>query len=809
MSCLPTPVTTLFSTSTSFIASTITTSSAVLITPSPSISIWITTICSDASSSLEDARIESAATSISASSSFVATSTFSIPNDTSSNDEHISSDTNTFAGSSSNSVISSELPLSTGASPAITATFTISNSQTIAGTPTTTSSSSSFTSAVDTTQLRKRQSDLGRRQQQDGCRTITSSSTVWAAPTTSWSLVYSTFTDSTSLIEVPIETIMGSCDSVSSTATMDNLSITTTASELHETRSTFTVSSTSSTSTSAPSSTDIVTKFVLTPASAPSTDNTSISDTSIINSPITSGPDTTQTEPSTVSSEMQGSSKTEPTPFLFETDGKITSSASYDSLASHTEIPTINHNTYSASFEEQSNSDNQSNTNTSNKGSKAGAIVGGLLGALALLALIAFLFRWWTKKRRTEKTNSLRISWFNGHADKPLDRNDSENEKRRSTLSASPYCDTALPSDSRFSTASSTSRSVNIASLLIGLRRRLLESSIPILDLSKSASGNPKYQDEEKGSIPLSVSLLTGISQTIKTLPKSLSSLIKKAQSLISKQISLPKPMKDDNHHIAITNEERFQSSKLLPIFSKFRSIRQSLKILNPHQNTDLRYIRKSQVNGIGITNNQPAWAERFPSQPPVPVHDINELWINGINRNSMSHGGDERHIVFHHGNQDNTDIQKAEAGNEISGFDNCDGHLEYSKVQRVELRHLTWGSSYAPPRGSILNSDGLFIDNRNSIYSDSDNNIRSVEDGNSIYSNSRTSLSHSNHGHGGGGSSNNSNHNHSISINHQEGYDEWKKLNLPIPPQQMALNHISDDNNNSMSDLPHHHLWD
>ncbi|WVQ70197.1 uncharacterized protein L199_008422 [Kwoniella botswanensis] len=816
MDCTPTPISTIFSTSTSLIPSTITSSSAVLVTPSGSISTWVVTYCSTP-------PVPSQSTD---------TTTFTIsPTSTDSMSISIST-TASDSSSSGNDVISFGMTsMTTGDGGTLTTTAVDSPTSPVGQLQeeTTLAVLDGQTLSSDESQsllLSSHQRGMrGRtehvkviKKRQENCQTITSTSTITATPTTSWSLIFST-TESTSLIEVPVETVMGGCDGTTTTASStEQLNITTDPPTLStitsaaavitsaptQTSSSILTTSLEETSTSILPSSSIPVSESPTPTFSSSSSSVqdletvpalSSSSTSLdpLLSAVFTGPSltiesgqssitdllapiTSDAIPTAQPTEID-SADTEPplssdTPIIpddeattsAEAEAEDTSSTNADipgvagiqtfpsssksmtnTLASQNSNPTLNHNpsTSSTGGEEAEGA-----TSGSNKGTAAGAAIGGIFALIALIAAILFFVRFWKKRQRAERTVSLRASWFYG--EKILNHNDgSENEKRRSAPAPStePSARPSIQPVSRFSAPSFASRSEGLGALLARPLKNLRRDSSPLMKPLKLVSGDPNQEarrnedDSIWGKLAYSFKGIPlpsteGISERLRTIP---GFKPRRSFTVKSRNISSPQPI--DPEIATGTNNGIFESSKLLPIFSKFRSIRQSFK-RSSILSSNLKYIRQSQVRGT------PAWAEKHPNEKPIPVM-VGQAWDERHSESDHPHpvkvnfmqppppsatGSSSKHGSMNSDSPYPTIVPGNSPQNHGIGTafgSGMDMEMEYNKPTHVQLRHLTWGSSYAPPRTSILSANGMMIHGA----------MEPSEDGNSIYS--RTSMSH------------------------------------------------------------------
>ncbi|WVW83220.1 hypothetical protein I302_105238 [Kwoniella bestiolae CBS 10118] len=830
MACTPSPISTIFSTSTSLIPSTITSSSAVLITPSASISTWLVTSCSTPPVVPQPTDSATTSSTVASSTSDTASSATSATDSSGSISDSVisfgmTSITTTDTGSPTTSAPDS--PTSPVGQLQEETTLAVLNGQTLSSDETQSLlvGMGSHSAIAPGSRRRSNHRDLVEKRQEN-CQTITSTSTIPAVPTTSWSLIYST-TDSTSLVEIPVETVMGGCESTSVTSafttkqvpsfTTDpplspNFTPTTTSSAVAETIS-LTSSTTEATSTSIlPSSSIPVTQPppTLPPSTSVPTTFSTIADTSSSSSstsldpilsavftgpalttesaqststdplpPITSDaipaalptdsdtpaqvedvqttsspePELQTISPSSIPDDAETSSTKVVIPGVagLQTSSSRTSNA--PTLASQNSKPTLGHDSSTSSSGGQEAEGDSSEG--SNKGTAIGAVIGGIFALVALIVAILFFIRFWKKRQRAERTASLRASWFYG--EKILNHDDgSENEKRRSAPVPpnAPSTRPSLQPISRFSAPSFASRSEGLGALLARPLKNLRRDSSPLIKPLKLVSGDPNEdsrQNENNGilaklaypfrAIPLPSA--GGISETFKNIPG-----FRPRQSFTVKSRNISSPQPVDPELASGTNNGIFESSKLLPIFSKFRSIRQSFK-RSSVLSRDMKYVRQSQVQGQG----KYAWADKYPDEKPVPVI-VGEAWserhsesdhpvkVNfmqppppSATGSSSKHGSmnsDSPYPTIHPGTT-HTNMNYG-IGVGIGTAVSPDLEMEYSKPTHVQLRHLTWGSSYAPPRTSILSANGMTIHGA----------MEPSEDGNSIYS--RTSMSH---GHG------------------------------------------------------------
>ncbi|WWC69581.1 uncharacterized protein I206_103524 [Kwoniella pini CBS 10737] len=825
MACQPTPISTLFSTSTSILTSTITSSSAVLITPSASTSTWVTSICTTPTG---DPVIDQISTS--SSSSIMTSSSYTSPS--------IESSSSSIDGSAitSFSVASPAVSDATSGSPTSPigelqepqTTLAVLDGQTLSG-----EESSSILNGLTTSRRARRFArrlygghKIIRRQDTQDCQTITSTSTILPTPTTSWSLIFIP-TESTSLIEVPTDTIMGGCESTSApestvssspvnpmlTSSIASVSASPITSDTIAPSSTSIVatdqSSESSTSnlssSSIPSQTSFLSSTTPTtssplstaqttngyvpsdPLSAVFTGPTLTSETidSLVGSstvdplaPITS--DALQPDPAETTWDQSASSDipvvqiTDSSSIASSTEPSITSTKAVipgaaiaetsssnlpPSLASQNSKPTLtlNHNSSSSSGENEV----EEGSNGSNKHNTAGAVVGGIFALIALIAVILFLIRWWKKRQRVEKTKLLRSSWFYGGKDLT---DAQENEKRRSETVPPPL--SRIPPISRFSAPSFASRSEGLGALLSRpLKHFNKDSSSSGIKPLKLVSGDPNDETNSDSKNLISKLILPfrninlpsskTISDTLRNLPGGINVFgPKKTSSFIikSRNISSPQPIQPE---INDENERRngIFDSKLFPIFSKFQSIRKSFKRTS-FSFDNMKYVSRSQIESLNHDQNSNSYDEKndlsndsrmnkwiqpsLSKDNPIKVNFMqpppfmNETGSFNSKHGSINSNGNSPYPTIIPNNMNN--IGQALSNDlEESKF-----NLELNyKPTHVQLRHLTWGSSYANPgRTSILSSNGMLIT--------LNGEIATSEDGNSIYS--KTSLSH---GHG------------------------------------------------------------
>ncbi|WWC61238.1 uncharacterized protein I303_103819 [Kwoniella dejecticola CBS 10117] len=991
MACQPTPISTLFSTSTSIIPSTITSSSAVLATPSPSISTWVTTICStlpDQPAPSQSPISSPSSSSSVASPSSTASSSGDLFTSSSVSSSSGGSDLSSLSTTSMSSVTGETNPASGGQSDLTSPTSPVGELQESATTSamlddqdlsTDNHVSSSLFSSMAGTHAARRWSrrsimesrhryDHQRRQDQQDCQTITSTSSIPAVPTTSWSLILS-ITESTSLIEVPTETVMGGCESTTAVESTgeplpvielgygakviaaDPVSIVATSSSSPLPQST--TAPTSSASSAASTSAAVPDVPLPTSSSAPvietsqveesdtRTSMISISSSSSLPSPvpITTTPSLASNVPaigSSVSSDLLSAVFTGPTltsestetiaietstsvdplaPITSdalqpeptsqiqaessppssdtadalapastasdaepmnpeskaETDTKAvipgvagiqTSSAhSPPTLASQNSKPTLNPLNHNSSSSPDGNEEEEGSSG-SNKATAAGAAIGGIFALLALIAAILFIVRWWKKRQRAEKTRLLRSSWFYGVKDL-VDAQ--ENEKRRSAPSP-PISAARPPPISRFSAPSFASRSEGLGALLsrpLKNLRRVSSSpsastkvkTLKLLggDPNDAAHAQSHSQSQMRGLLSKitapfrNLSLPVPSSDTLRNLPGGVMVFgPKKTSSFIikSRNISSPQPIAPE----AETSDQRGDGrngmfdSKLFPIFSKFRSIRQSFKRASLSAE-NMRYIRRSQLvtshhdhDHDHENNRDPekwisadkpdhthsddprmqtqivgnAWTERERSsqdhqpvrvnfmRPPPPSATGSFGPGLGGKHGSMNSNGNSPYPTIVSGpgpgpvaaevgypyNVGQALSPGVGVGMEQTNIDEFDD-LNY-KPTHVQLRHLTWGSSYAPPgRTSILSSNGMFIHPHG--------NGEPSEDGNSIYS--RTSLSH---GHGSSNLHRSGTMNSSTSTGDPHGQNHNQnpadQYNYLVPPRSSA-SYISGSN--------------
>ncbi|WWD10252.1 hypothetical protein V865_008386 [Kwoniella europaea PYCC6329] len=864
MDCTPTPISTIFSTSTSLIPSTITSSSAVLVTPSGSISTWIVTSCSTPPSASQPTDSTNSAVSPTSTDSLsISTSTTASASSSSSDDVISFSMTSRTTGNGGTLTTTAvDSPTSPVGQLQEETTLAVLDGQTL-------SSDESQSLLLNSHQrgMRGRADHVKMiKKRQENCQTITSTSTMAATLTTSWSLIFST-TESTSLVEAPVETVMGGCDGTTTTAasteqitvTTDPLtsSTITSAAAVSTSNPTQTSSSTlttplEATSTSILPSSSIPVSQPPTPTpastSSPVQDLETVSSSSSTSldpllSAVFTGPslttesgqssttdllapimsyailtaqpteiDSANTEPplssdtpiisdeeatTSVGAEAENTSSTKAViPGVAGIQTSPSSSKSMtNTLAFQNSKPTLNHNS-STSPNGGEEAEGES-SGSSNKGTAAGAAIGGIFALIALIAAILFFVRFWKKRQRAERTASLRASWFYG--EKILNHTDeSENEKRRSAPAPStePSARPSIQPISRFSAPSFASRSEGLGALLARPLKNLRRDSSPLMKPLKLVSGDPNEEarrNEDNSiwgklaypfkAIPLPST--EGISERLRNIPG-----FKPRQSFTVKSRNISSPQPIDPEIATGTNNGIFESSKLLPIFSKFRSIRQSFKRSSILSN-NLRYVRQSQVRGT------PAWAEKHPNEKPIPVIIGGEAWDERHSESDHPHpvkvnfmqppppsaiGSSSKHDSMNSDSPYPTIVPGDSHQNHGIGTafsSGMDMEMEYNKPTHVQLRHLTWGSSYAPPRTSILSANGMMIHGA----------MEPSEDGNSIYS--RTSMSH---GHG----SNNLHRSGTMKSN----FSDSTTSNLMIPPRS-SISHNSGNGGNVTSPPP------
>ncbi|KAK6902826.1 hypothetical protein L486_07421 [Kwoniella mangroviensis CBS 10435] len=863
MDCTPTPISTIFSTSTSLIPSTITSSSAVLVTPSGSKSTWVVTSCSTPPSASQPTDSTTSAVSPSS------TDSLSISTSTTFSDSSTSSDDVISFGMTSMTTADGGTLTTTAVDSPTSPVGQLQEETTLAVLDGQTLSSDESQSLL----LNSHQRGIkGRRvhvqmmeKRQDNCQTITSTSTIAATPTTSWSLIFST-TESTSLVEVPVETVMGGCDGTTTTAsstepvstTSDSLasSSTTPAVPVSTSGPTQTSGSTMTTSLEEPSTSIMPSSSIpvsqpptFTPAytSSPVQDLETLSSSSSTSldpllsavftgpslttesgqasttdllAPITSDaiPTAQPTEIDSANTEFPLSSDTpitpdEEAPTSTEAEAEIMSSTKAvipgvagiqaspssssrlvtNTLASQNSKPTLNHHSSTSST---GGEEAEGESSGSNKGTAAGAAIGGIFALIALIAAILFFVRFWKKRQRAERTASLRASWFYG--EKILNHNDgSENEKRRSTTAPStePSARPSIQPISRFSAPSFASRSEGLGALLARPLKNLRRDSSPLMKPLKLVSGDPNEEARrnednnlwDKIAYPFKAIPLPsteGISERLRNIPG-----FKPRQSFTVKSRNISSPQPIDSELASGTNNGIFESSKLLPILSKFRSIRQSFKRSSILSN-NLKYVRQSQARGT------PAWADKHPNEKPIPVV-VGEAWDERHSESEHPHpvkvnfmqppppsatGSSSRHGSMNSDSPYPTIVPGNSHQNHGIGTafsSGMDMDMEYNKTTHVQLRHLTWGSSYAPPRTSVLSANGMMIHGA----------MEPSEDGNSIYS--RTSMSH---GHG----SNNLHRSGTMKSN----FSDSNTSNFMIPPRS-SISHNSGNRGNVPSPPP------
>ncbi|WVQ77999.1 hypothetical protein IAT38_000080 [Cryptococcus sp. DSM 104549] len=219
------------------------------------------------------------------------------------------------------------------------------------------------------------------------CRTITSTTTIQGAPTTTWETRYVT-SSRVSLVSIPTETVYGGCESASvtesSTSSVDGGQATASSSQDWG----------QDEWASATSSSDDWWDFVTTDSSSSSWAESSSTESS------TSSVSTESTAPSTLAS-LHSSSVLPSSTYIISTTTAPTVTADQAAGASTSAISS----TGAAS---------PASGEHTNKSVSTGAAVGGVFGVFALIAFILFCIRWWKKRKRVERTRHLRSSWFYG-----------------------------------------------------------------------------------------------------------------------------------------------------------------------------------------------------------------------------------------------------------------------------------------------------------------------------------------------------------------------------------------------------------
>ncbi|WVQ98634.1 hypothetical protein IAU59_005764 [Kwoniella sp. CBS 9459] len=410
---------------------------------------------------------------------------------------------------------------------------------------------------------------------------------------------------------------------------------------------------------------------------------------------------------------------------------------------------------------------------SSNKALSAGAAIGGFFALVAVIAAILFVVRWWKRRERAEKTLLLRSSWFYGG-----DVDDDGNEKGPAIPPHHrPNDPSPLPSNngptSRFSAPSLLSRqSLFLPKLLTRRLTHIRANSIsaksarsgknpysdpppPMPDLSTmpvmphvqgpAVAPHEKAQNSWKSARLRALPTWAGVTQTIKNIPLPFAGAAEPGPRKISDPVPLPMPYEgslDSNSSSSRGRAKRREKEQahdnplLLPIFSAFRSIRQSIMPSRRSSTADLRYTRQSAVRG------SPAWAEKYPNAAPFIV---GEAWNAGekptaammqppantaappptigysaamLGMNSEgpyplastlspplgSAGMTSQLGEFPFFQQSSAQAQPqsyspSQQPNEILT-------QEQPRRSLVQLRHMTWGSSYAPPSGVPLSAE-------------------------------------------------------------------------------------------------------
>ncbi|WWD15813.1 hypothetical protein CI109_100237 [Kwoniella shandongensis] len=430
--CTPTPISTLYSTLSTRVPTEYTTSTPVIFTPQPTTTTWITTSCSSSTyGGGGRARNQRSA------------GTFLVTTKTASATATLTSDQNrrdvSQSGQSSRRLVD--------------------NAEVEGGIVEARKSRHSPGREGETEQSRRAfpsdgvgdgddddedddEDDTGNIPQR--CSTMTSTSVIYAQPTTSWSTFYvPTFVHSD--ISVPIQTVYrsGECHTTASVLVGAIQSSTSSDAEQLEDYATFT----------APSSVDharISAASGRSTASAqytPSTTAVTASSTAS-HPPITPTP----TEPLSIIT-----STTPPTTLA---GVAISSSDSFSQSSSD-----VRQATPITSPAPTSAADSSSHYN---KAVSTGAAIGGVVGLFALLAGVLFMTRWWKRRTRVKRTNELRSSWFYGGDV----REDPDSDDRSIANSRTIQRIASQPPQSRFSAPSMTSRqSLALPSFLTHLRR--------------------------------------------------------------------------------------------------------------------------------------------------------------------------------------------------------------------------------------------------------------------------------------------------------------------------------------------------
>ncbi|ORY32244.1 hypothetical protein BCR39DRAFT_586986 [Naematelia encephala] len=464
--CEPTPTSTLYSTSTSWLYTTVTTSYSSVITPPPQISTsWLTSCLSPLAQELFVTSGDSSASAITRSTSsgtYSSNHVFTSNADTGSVDATASA----HAQKAARLVHFSNL----GNSDLATATtVSIASESVSAGDATTTNSHSLHPRhALDQHQVTARSFGNPGLSKGDGkgCASYTTfASYATSIPKASTSWITSVYTSSSSsLITIPTSTLYATCESTSTShpGTSTHVPSTSTPASTLTSISTSTLISTISTSTStaalntsssvaisslvtSPGDSELIVGHYHTtiPSSIPispiisrsSGDNLVVSQTSM-SSPIpqaqessvqaeqfsepidtTSSTWTSQvlpTLPATISTDSLSSIQTAPSSRTQSNTPPITlpiSQPRTGQLATNSGVGSKNR--IPSTTLATSGSDHQPSKGT-DKGKTAGAVIGGLIGVCLLIGLVLFGVRTYLKRKRQHRTHELRSSWFYG-----------------------------------------------------------------------------------------------------------------------------------------------------------------------------------------------------------------------------------------------------------------------------------------------------------------------------------------------------------------------------------------------------------
>ncbi|OCF35404.1 hypothetical protein I316_02954 [Kwoniella heveanensis BCC8398] len=681
----------------------------------------------------------------------------------------------------------------------------------------------------------RRRMEMEARQVEEECSTITSISTVQGGvmESTSWSTVFVTQSIPT-IILVPTETIFNECTE-------------TTAGVVPTTSSDTSLPTTTSSQTISPSfvNTAIIFMSSIEPDTTDLASSTSSAGWSSETGPLAESADPTDqavSQPATTSPAWDDQSDSTdtadvaaaPTQSASDDEDPASHSSATDMASSTTRVKipgsggkasaehqaSLTYKPYSTSPPEATESQP-----TTNKALSAGAAIGGFFALVAVIAAVLFIVRWWKRREREEKTLLLRSSWFYGG-----NIDDDGNEKgpaipphhRHNNPSPQPSNSGPI---SRFSAPSLLSRrSLFLPKLL---PKRLTQTRANSISGKSARSGKNPYHDppppmpdlstipvmlhiqgpgvnaqsaqndeqQSRGFAPFkALPTFAGISQAIKSISLPFGGA-ESGPRKISDPVPLPLPYEgsldsDTSRGRARRREKEAAGdhSLLLPIFSAFRSIRQSFMPSRRSSTADLRYTRQSAVRG------SPAWAEKYPNAAPFIV---GEAWNAGEKPTaammqppanttappptigySAAMLGMNSEGPYPLASALSPPLGSAGMTNQLSEFPFFQQTQAQSQPQShspsqqpnevlaqeqprrslVQLRHMTWGSSYAaPPSGVPLSAEaggpnadiGLGLGGPGARrYSGGVGpgmfmNLTAPSDGtNSIYS--RTSMSHS-----------------------------------------------------------------